>query len=94
MPRSPRTGRSSSSHQNSSGIWNAYTVPVAGGALEPPTTSRTNATFPVGYFPEDERILYSSDEAGNELSRLYVRNPDGSIKDVTPGTKHQASFLG
>ncbi|MBC7898112.1 MAG: PD40 domain-containing protein, partial [Cytophagaceae bacterium] len=78
---------------NTSGIWNAYAVPVAGGAMEPLTTSTTNAIFPVGYFPNDERILYSSDEGGNERSHLYVRHPDGSIKDITPGTKHAASFL-
>ena len=33
------------------------------------------------------RILYSSDEGGNELSHLYVRTPDGSVKDITPGTR-------
>jgi dipeptidyl aminopeptidase/acylaminoacyl peptidase len=79
---------------NLSGIWNAYTVPVAGGEPEPLTTSTTNAIFPVTYFPNDGRILYSSDEGGNELSHLYVRNTDGSVRDVTPGQKLTASFAG
>src|SRR5687767_6292054 len=76
---------------NASGIWNAYVVPVAGGDLQPLTTSTTNSIFPVSYFPNDERILYSSDQGGNELSHLYVRSPDGTVKDITPGTRHIAN---
>ena len=79
---------------NASGIWNAYVVPVTGGDLQPLTTSKTNSIFPISYFPNDERVLYSSDEGGNELSHLYVRSPDGTVKDITPGTKHIANFLG
>ena len=45
-------------------------------------------------FPSDGRILYTSDEGGNELSHLFVRNEDGTIKDLTPGTKLNASFAG
>jgi dipeptidyl aminopeptidase/acylaminoacyl peptidase len=78
---------------NTSGIWNAYAVPVAGGALEPLTSSKTNSIFPVSYFPGDDRILYSSDQGGNELSHLYVRNADGSVRDITPGSKLTANFL-
>src|SRR5689334_23833762 len=36
---------------NTSGIWNAYAVPVAGGDLEPLTKSTTNSIFPISYFP-------------------------------------------
>jgi dipeptidyl aminopeptidase/acylaminoacyl peptidase len=79
---------------NSSGIWNAYAVPVAGGEPEALTSSTTNSIFPISYFPNDGRFLYSSDEGGNELTHLYVRNPDGTAKDITPGTKHVATFLG
>jgi len=79
---------------NSSGIWNAYAVPVAGGDLEPLTSSTTNSIFPVSYFPNDGRIIYSSDQGGNELSHLYVRNAAGSVTDVTPGTRHVARFVG
>ena len=51
---------------NVSGIWNAYAVPVAGGDLAPITASTTNSIFPVSYFPNDERIIYTSDQGGNE----------------------------
>ena len=79
---------------NTSGIWNAYAVPVAGGDLEPLTKSTTNSIFPISYFPADARILYSSDEGGNELSHLYVRTPEGVVTDITPGTKLSARFVG
>jgi len=79
---------------NTSGIWNAYAVPVAGGELEPLTKSTTNSIFPISYFPADARILYSSDQGGNELSHLYVRTPEGVVNDITPGTKLSARFVG
>jgi dipeptidyl aminopeptidase/acylaminoacyl peptidase len=77
---------------NASGVYNVYTVPVAGGDPVPVTQSTTNSIDPVSYFPADERILYSSDEGGNELTHLYVKNPDGTTKDLTPGAKVQAHF--
>lgn len=79
---------------NQTGIWNAYAVPVAGGTPQPLTASTTNSIFSNSYFPRDERILYASDQGGNELTHLYVRNPDGSTKDLTPGEKLKAQFLG
>ena len=79
---------------NTSGIWNAYAVPVAGGDLEQLTKSTTNSIFPISYFPADARILYSSDQGGNELSHLYVRTPEGAVTDITPGAKLSARFVG
>ena len=79
---------------NLSGIWNAYAVPTGGGAPQPLTQSTTNSMFALSYFPADERILYSSDEGGNELTHIYVRNTDGSIRDLTPGAKLKANFRG
>jgi len=77
---------------NQSGIWNAYAVPAAGGDPVPLTQSTTNSAFAISYFPADERILFASDEGGNELTHVYVRNPDGSIKNLTPGKKLKAAF--
>jgi len=79
---------------NLSGIWNAYTIPVSGSAPQPITHSTTNSVFAESYFPHDERILYSSDQGGNELTHIYVRNLDGSSVDITPGTKVKANFEG
>ncbi len=79
---------------NLSGIWNAYTIPISGSAPQPITHSTTNSVFAESYFPHDERILYSSDEGGNELTHIYVRNLDGSSVDLTPGAKLKANFAG
>ena len=79
---------------NLSGIWNAYAIPVGGGDPQPLTQSTGNSIFAQSYFPGDERIIYTSDEGGNELTHVYVRSPDGATKDLTPGTKLKASFHG
>jgi dipeptidyl aminopeptidase/acylaminoacyl peptidase len=79
---------------NKSGIWNAYTVSTAGGEPQPLTQSTTNSIFAISYFPADERVLYSSDQGGNELTHIYVRHPNGAIQDLTPGTKLKANFEG
>jgi len=79
---------------NKTGIWNAYTIPVTGGEWTPVTTSTGDSTFAVAYFPDDERILFTRDQGGNELNHLYVRTPDGQERDLTPGEKLKASFSG
>src|SRR5207247_2361953 len=47
---------------NASGIFNAYVVSISGGEPTALTHSTTNSIRPVSYFPNDERILYTSDE--------------------------------
>lgn len=77
-----------------SGVFNATALPVAGGDATPLTTSTTNAVFAISYFPGDDRLLVSSDGGGDELSHIYVREADGTLKDLTPGDKHIAQFVG
>src|SRR5687767_7405676 len=60
---------------NKTGIFNAYTVPVTGGEWTPVTASTTDSTYAVSFFPNDERILFTRDQGGNELNHLYVRTP-------------------
>ena len=79
---------------NKSGIYNVYAVPVEGGDPVQLTNSEDNSIFSQGYFPNDERFLYTSDEGGNELNHIYVRNTDGSVTDLTPGDELKASFNG
>lgn len=81
-------------NSNASGIWNVYSIPVRGGEPQPLTTSTTNSVFGLSYFPNDERVLYSSDEGGNELTHIYVRHLNGAIDDLTPGQRLKASFHG
>jgi dipeptidyl aminopeptidase/acylaminoacyl peptidase len=79
---------------NSTGIFNAYVIPVAGGSPRQLTDSKANAVQVAGYFPTGDRILYGSDQGGNEQSHLYVRNADGTVRDLTPGDKVKADFAG
>ncbi|GIK49521.1 MAG: peptidase S9 [Alphaproteobacteria bacterium] len=86
-------GRSILAWNDSSGVINAYALSIEGGAPVPLTDSTTNATFAVSYFPDDERVLASADEGGNELDHLYVRERDGALRDLTPGENVKAQFL-
>ncbi len=81
-------------HSNESGIFNAYVVPVAGGKPQALTESKTDSTYSVSFFPDDDRILYTRDQGGNEQNHLYVRERDGKERDLTPGEKLKAQFLG
>jgi dipeptidyl aminopeptidase/acylaminoacyl peptidase len=78
---------------NLSGIYNAYAVPVGGGAPQALTQSTTDAVFPVSWFPGDDRFLYSSDKGGNELAHLHVQSPGGEVRDLTPCEQCQANFV-
>jgi dipeptidyl aminopeptidase/acylaminoacyl peptidase len=79
---------------NESGIFNVYSVPVAGGAATRITNSTTDSTYAVSYFPADDRILFTRDQGGNELNHLYVRETSGKETDLTPGEKVKAMFRG
>ncbi|MCK6603205.1 MAG: S9 family peptidase [Bacteroidetes bacterium] len=77
-----------------SGIYNAAALPVSGGNPVPLTASTGDAFFAISYFPNDERILLLTDKGGNELTHLYVRETDSSLKDITPGDQVKAYFIG
>lgn len=79
---------------NVSGVYNAYVIPVEGGETQALTESTDDAVFAVSFFPADDRILYTQDRGGNELDHLYVRTPDGSVQDLTPGDDLKAAFDG
>ena len=81
-------------HNNKSGIFNVYSVPVSGGAATQLTNSTKESTFSVSYFPTDSRFLYTYDRGGNENNHIYLREKDGSDRDITPGEKVKANFLG
>ena len=79
---------------NASGIYNAYALPVDGGDPIQLTHSTSDYVFTAGYFPDDERFLYTSDEGGNELNHVFVQDPAGNVTDLTPGEGLKASFAG
>lgn len=89
-----RDGRSLLISSDETGVFNAYSLPVAGGAPTPLTNSDDNAVFAVTWFPNDDRILYTYDGGGNELNHVVVREIDGSSRDLTPGESLKARFVG
>lgn len=81
-------------NSDSTGVFNAYLMPVAGGDPVPLTNSTDNAMFGESLFPRDGRLLFSGDAGGNELDHVYVREEDGAVRDLTPGGKLKAQFSG
>ena len=79
---------------NESGIFNAYAIPVDGSETVQLTHSEDDYVFTVGYFPNDERFLYTSDQGGNELNHLFVQSPEGEVVDITPGDGLKTIFFG
>ena len=77
-----------------SGVFNAAALPADGGEANQLTRSPDHAVFAISYFPSDERILLASDQGGNELEHIYVRNAEGALTDLTPGDGHTSQFLG
>lgn len=81
-------------NSDKSGVFNAYLLPVDGGEPQALTGSTTNAIFASTFFPQDNRIIYGSDGGGDELNHVYARELDGTVRDLTPGEGHTASFAG
>jgi dipeptidyl aminopeptidase/acylaminoacyl peptidase len=81
-------------HNNKTGIFNVYSIPVTGGAPTQLTSSTKESTFSVSYLPTDTRFIYTYDRGGNENNHLYLRELDGTERDLTPGEKVKANFLG
>ena len=75
-------------------VFNAYSQPVVGGDRQQLTSSTEDAVFGVGWFPDDDRFLYTTDQGGNERNHVFVSETDGSVEDLTPGEKLKAQFLG
>ncbi|MEL7061685.1 MAG: alpha/beta fold hydrolase, partial [Acidobacteriota bacterium] len=78
---------------DASGSFDLYAFPTAGGDPELLVSSE-ESVWPISYFPNDERVLYSSDQGGNELNHIYLRQPDGTVSDLTPGEELKAQWAG
>ncbi|HYP28977.1 MAG TPA: S9 family peptidase [Blastocatellia bacterium] len=79
---------------NKTGIYNGYSVPVTGGEPKQLTHSTKESTYVVSSFPHDSRFIYTYDQGGNENNHLYVLDASGKERDLTPGDKLKAQFLG
>lgn len=81
-------------NSNKSGIFNAVEIDLQTGEQKFLTSSNDNAIFSESYFPEDDRILYSSDRGGNEISHLFVQYPEGKALDLISDSTAKSDFLG
>ena len=79
---------------NRTGIYNMYTVPTSGGEYTAITASDSSSIFAVSYFPNDDRMLYRADNNGDEIHHLFMRDLDGSIKELTPDKGARGIFYG
>ncbi|WOK07927.1 prolyl oligopeptidase family serine peptidase [Imperialibacter roseus] len=80
---------------NETGIYNAYEIPVDGkGEKKQLTNSTVDSYFALSYFPNDERLLFTADQGGNENNHIYLQQPDGTQKDLTPYDSAKSSFYG
>lgn len=81
-------------HSNRTGIYNAYALSIENGEMEPLTKSDTSSVFTTSYFPNDERILLSMDNNGDEIYQIYLRDTTGTITNLTPFEGARANFYG
>ena len=79
---------------NETGIYNLYEITLSDTSMKQLTNSSKESFFAVDYIAGTDKTIYSADQGGNENSHLYLRQPDGSVKDLTPGEKEKASFFG
>jgi dipeptidyl aminopeptidase/acylaminoacyl peptidase len=81
-------------HSNETGIFNAYSIDILTGDKAPLTRSETESVFAVGYMPDSEAILYTSDKGGNEINHLFLQNPKGEARELTEGEETRELFYG
>lgn len=97
--RDPRNAFSAQSgdlliSSDETGIFNAYRVDVKSGAREPLTSSTDSGIYAVGWFPSDDRFLYTQDGNGDELTHVFVQTATAESLDLTPGERVKAGFVG
>lgn len=81
-------------NSKATGIFNAYEIDLATGEQKQLTTSTDNAIFGQSYFPGDDRVIYTSDQGGNEITHIYVRNNNGAVIDLIQDSTAKANYGG
>jgi dipeptidyl aminopeptidase/acylaminoacyl peptidase len=78
---------------NETGVFQVYELDLATGARTP-VTEGDETTWAVTYLPTDDRILFERDRDGSENTRLYLRETDGAVRDLTTGDQTKEEFAG
>jgi len=79
---------------NETGIYNAYMIDLETGKKRSLTDSKDESVWVSSLFPNDNRMLYTADNGGDEIDHIFLRNEDGSIKELTPDKGAKANFYG
>ncbi len=77
-----------------SGIYNSYSIGVESNEITQLTNSKDEFARALSYFPNDDRLLFTSDKGGNEINHIFLRQEDGSIRDLTPDSLAKTNFGG
>lgn len=82
-------------HSDESGIFNLYEIDLDSLAKTQITASTVESFFAIGYIKDTNKLLYSADKGGNELSHIYALSIGDSVGiDLTPGENEKADFAG
>ena len=76
------------------GIYNSYEQNLEDGNITALTNSSDDYARGISYFPNDDRVLFTSDQGGNEINHIYLRDLDGAVTDLTPDSTAKAGFGG
>jgi dipeptidyl aminopeptidase/acylaminoacyl peptidase len=77
---------------NQSGVLNAWAVPVSGGPPRQLTFSSEHVRY--ASIGRDQRLYYTKDCGSQENTHLFVAEPDGTERLLTPGERVQVRFMG
>ena len=76
------------------GIYNVYGLPAAGEGKQALTSSTTDSTFAVSWFPADPRALFTADSGGDEINLVDDVAQRGALPDqLAKGTRRAALAL-
>ncbi|MFH1965697.1 MAG: S9 family peptidase [Acidobacteriota bacterium] len=81
-------------HSNETGIFNASSIEISTGEKTPLTKSETESVFAMGYMPNSDTILYTSDKGGNEINHLFLQDTEGELRELTEGEETKEMFYG
>lgn len=77
---------------NKTGIFNAYTIRTKDGYMKSRTTSADNSAYAISFFPADKRILFTSDNNGDEVYQIFMQDEEGQVTNLTPDSAARAEF--
>lgn len=79
---------------NETGIFNVFELNLQSGERKQLTNSTGESIFAASYFPTDDRVVYTSDQGGNEIDHIFVQSPGGEVMDLISDSTAKANFSG